>query len=176
MPQPFRSDAPIGVFDSGLGGLTVVKEITHALPNERVVYFGDTAHVPYGNKSKETIIRFSTQIVTILLKYEVKMVVVACNTASSLALETIQRKFSVPIVGVIEPGVRKAAVSTRNKKVGIIATQSTIKSGRYVSKILELDGRITVTSKACPLFVPLVEEGRFDHPVTVSVAQEYLKD
>ncbi|MBI3314957.1 MAG: glutamate racemase [Candidatus Omnitrophica bacterium] len=176
MPQPFRSDAPIGVFDSGLGGLTVVKEITHALPNERVVYFGDTAHVPYGNKSRETIIRFSTQIVTILLKYKVKMVVVACNTASSLALEVLQRKFSVPIVGVIEPGVRKAAVSTRNKKVGIIATQSTIKSGRYVSKILDLDGRITVTSKACPLFVPLVEEGRFDHPVTVSVAQEYLKD
>ncbi len=176
MPQPFSSDAPIGVFDSGLGGLTVVKEIAHALPNERVVYFGDTAHVPYGNKSKETIIRFSTRIVTVLLKYKVKMVVVACNTASSLALETIQRKFSVPIIGVIEPGVRKAVASTRNKKVGIIATQSTIKSGRYVSKILGLDSHIAVTSRACPLFVPLVEEGWFDHPVTVSVAQEYLKD
>jgi len=176
MPQPLSSDAPIGVFDSGLGGLTVVKEIAHALPNERVVYFGDTARVPYGTKSKETIIRFSTEIVSVLLKYKVKMVVVACNTASSLALETIQRRFSVPIVGVIEPGVRKAVGSTRNKKVGIIATQSTIKSGRYVSKILDLDPRIKVTCQACPLFVPLVEEGWFDHPVTVSVAQEYLKD
>ncbi len=171
-----NADAPIGVFDSGLGGLTVVKELNHLLPNERVVYFGDTARVPYGTKSKETIIRFSTEIVRILSTYKVKMVVVACNTASSLALETIQRKFPIPIVGVIEPGARKAAVSTRNKKIGIIATQSTVKSGRYVSKILEHDPRITVTSKACPLFVPLVEEGWFDHPVTVSVAQEYLKD
>ncbi len=177
MPRPpDHADAPIGVFDSGLGGLTVVKELLHALPNERVVYFGDTARVPYGTKSKESIIRFATQIVTILLKYKVKMIVVACNTASSLALATIQRKFSVPIVGVIDPGARKAAASTRNRKVGIIATQSTVKSGRYTAKILEYDPRITVTSQACPLFVPLVEEGWFDHPVTVSVAEEYLKD
>ena len=176
MPQHHKADAPIGVFDSGLGGLTVVKELIHALPNERVVYFGDTARVPYGTKSKESIIRFSTEIVHILLKHKVKMVVVACNTASSLALETIQRKFPVPIVGVIDPGARKAASSTRNKKVGIIATQSTIRSGRYASKILECDPAITVTSRACPLFVPLVEEGWFDHPVTIAVAREYLQD
>ena len=171
-----KSDAPIGVFDSGLGGLTVVKELLHTLPNERVVYFGDTARVPYGTKSKESIIRFSTEIVQVLLKHKVKMVVVACNTASSLALETIQRKFSVPIVGVIDPGARKAAAATRNKKIGIIATQSTVKSGRYAAKILEHDPRIRVTSRACPLFVPLVEEGWFDHPVTESVAREYLKE
>jgi len=171
-----RSHEPIGVFDSGLGGLTVVKELIHHLPNERIVYFGDTARVPYGTKSGDTIIRYSREIVKALLKYKVKMVVVACNTASSLALDVLKKEFDLPILGVIDPGARKAVAITRNKKVGIIATSSTIKSGRYARKIVQLDKRITVTSQSCPLFVPLVEEGWFDHAVTYQVAQQYLSD
>ncbi len=167
------SDA-IGVFDSGLGGLTVVKELIHHLPNERIVYFGDTARVPYGTKSSETIIRYSREIVKTLLKYKVKMVVVACNTASSLALEVLKKEFKVPILGVIEPGARKAVEVTRNKKVGIIATSSTVKSGKYAQKIVQLNKNIVVTSLPCPLFVPLVEEGWFEHAVTYQVAEEYL--
>ena len=169
-----QSQEPIGVFDSGLGGLTVVKELIHHLPNERMVYFGDTARVPYGTKSSETIIRYSREIVRALLKYKVKMVVVACNTASSLALDVLKKEFDVPILGVIEPGVRKAMEVTRNKKVGIIATSSTVKSGKYAQKIVQLDKHIIVTSQSCPLFVPLVEEGWFDHAVTYQVAQHYL--
>ena len=153
----------------------MVKELIGELPNERIVYFGDTARVPYGTKSKETIIRFSTEIVKVLLKNRVKMVVVACNTASSLALEALQKQFRVPIIGVIDPGAGKAAASTKTKKVGIIATQSTVRSGQYAKKIREHNSRIEVFSQACPLFVPLVEEGWFDHPVTLQVAREYLK-
>ncbi|MDE2027175.1 MAG: glutamate racemase [Candidatus Omnitrophica bacterium] len=168
------AEFPIGVFDSGLGGLTVVKEIIHHLPNERIVYFGDTARVPYGTKSAETIIRYSREIVRVLLEYKVKMVVVACNTASSLALDVIKKEFDLPILGVIEPGARKAVAVTRSRRVGVIATSSTVKSGRYAAKIVELDKKIAVTSTACPLFVPLVEEGWFDHAVTYRVAEEYL--
>lgn len=171
-----HSKRPIGVFDSGLGGLTVVKELIRQLPNERIVYFGDTARVPYGTKSADTIIRYSREIVRALLEYKVKMVVVACNTASSLALDVIKKEFDVPIIGVIEPGAKKAAQVTRNKKIGIIATSSTVKSGKYAMKIVQLDGHITVTSQACPLFVPLVEEGWFEHQVTFQVARQYLKD
>jgi len=174
MPIINCSEDPIGVFDSGLGGLTVVKEIIHHLPNEKIVYFGDTARVPYGTKSSETIIRYSREIVKTLLKHKVKMVVVACNTASSLALEVLRKEFHLPIFGVIEPGARKASEVTRNKKVGIIATSSTVKSGKYAKQIVHLDKKITVTSLACPLFVPLVEEGWFDHAVTYQVAQQYL--
>src|ERR1700733_8866182 len=148
MPMNDRSKEPIGVFDSGLGGLTVVKEIIHHLPNERIVYFGDTARVPYGTKSGETIIRYSRQIVQTLLEYKVKMVVVACNTASSLALEVLKKEFDLPVLGVIDPGARKALEVTRNKKVGIIATSSTIKSGKYAQKIVQLNKKITVTSQA----------------------------
>jgi glutamate racemase len=169
-----HSQDPIGVFDSGLGGLTVVKELKANLPNERIVYFGDTARVPYGTKSGDTIIRYSREIVRALLEYNVKMVVVACNTASSLALDVLKKEFDLPILGVIEPGARKAASITRNKKVGIIATSSTVKSGKYAGKIVQLDKRITVTSQSCPLFVPLVEEGWFDHAVTYQVARQYL--
>src|SRR5882757_9704976 len=122
MNDPKASHEPIGVFDSGLGGLTVVKELIHHLTNERIVYFGDTARVPYGTKSAETIIRYSREIVRTLLKHKVKMVVVACNTASSLALDILKKEFSLPILGVIEPGAKKANEVTRNKRVGIIAT------------------------------------------------------
>src|SRR5271167_261288 len=146
MPMNNHSQEPIGVFDSGLGGLTVVKELIHHLPNERIVYFGDTARVPYGTKSGDTIIRYSREIVRVLLKYKVKMVVVACNTASSLALDVLKKEFDLPIIGVIEPGARKATQVTRNKKVGIIATSSTVKSGKYARKIVQLDKRITVLS------------------------------
>ena len=167
---------PIGVFDSGLGGLTVVKELIHHLPNEKIVYFGDTARVPYGTKSGETIIRYSREIVRALLKHKVKMVVVACNTASSLALDVLKKEFDLPVLGVIEPGARKAVEVTRNKKVGIIATSSTIKSGKYAKKIVQLNKKIVVFSQSCPLFVPLVEEGWYDHAVTYQVAQQYLGD
>ena len=169
-----HSQEAIGVFDSGLGGLTVVKELIHHLPNEKIVYFGDTARVPYGTKSAATIIRYSREIMQVLIKNRVKMVVVACNTASSLALDVLKKEFDVPILGVIDPGAKKAAALTRNNKVGIIATASTVKSGKYALKIVQLNKKITVTSMACPLFVPLVEEGWFDHAVTYQVAQEYL--
>jgi len=176
MPMNNHAQEPIGVFDSGLGGLTVVKELNHHLPNEKIVYFGDTARVPYGTKSGDTIIRYSREIVRVLLKYKVKMVVVACNTASSLALDVLKKEFNLPILGVIDPGARKAVEITRNKKVGIIATSSTVRSGKYAKKIIQLDKRITVISQCCPLFVPLVEEGWFDHAVTYQVAQHYLVD
>jgi len=169
-----HSQDPIGVFDSGLGGLTVVKELIHHLPNERIVYFGDTARVPYGTKSAETITRYSREIVKALLKHKVKMVVVACNTASSLALDVLKKEFNLPILGVIEPGAKKAVSMTINKRVGIIATSSTVKSGKYAQKIVQLNKNIKVMSQACPLFVPLVEEGWFDHAVTFQVAEQYL--
>ena len=171
-----HSQEAIGVFDSGLGGLTVVKELNHHLPNERIIYFGDTARVPYGTKSGATIIRYAREIVRVLVKHKVKMVVVACNTASSLALDVLKKEFDLPILGVIEPGVRKAMDVTRNKRIGIIATSSTVKSGKYVQKIVQLNKNIVVMSQACPLFVPLVEEGWFDHPVTHQVARQYLRD
>jgi glutamate racemase len=176
MPTNNHSQEAIGVFDSGLGGLTVVKELIRHLPNERIVYFGDTARVPYGTKSGETIIRYSREIVRVLLKHQVKMVVVACNTASSLALDVLKKEFNLPVLGVIEPGAKKASEVTRNKKVGIIATSSTVKSGKYAETIVRLNKNIVVTSRACPLFVPLVEEGWFDHAVTYQVARQYLGD
>ncbi len=171
-----NSNDPIGVFDSGLGGLTVVKELLHELPNERIVYFGDTARVPYGTKSSETIIRYSKEIVGILLKHRVKMVVVACNTASSLALEVLKKEYKLPIIGVIDPGARKAAGSTNNQKVGIIATQSTVKSGKYAKRLKNFKKGLNILSQPCPLFVPLVEEGWLEHDITIKIAQEYLQD
>ena len=164
----------IGVFDSGLGGLTVVKELMKILPREDIVYFGDTARVPYGTKSKESIIRFSKENVSILLKNKVKMVVVACNTSSSFALPTLRESFSVPILGVIKPGAKKAVETTRNRRVGIIATSATINSGEYVKEIKRLDPSAKVAVQACPLFVPLVEEGWFENKVTAEVAHTYL--
>ncbi|MEI7999100.1 MAG: glutamate racemase [Candidatus Omnitrophota bacterium] len=174
MHLPPKSNNPIGVFDSGLGGLTVVKELFVALPKENIVYFGDTARVPYGTKSRETIIRYSREIVGVLLKHKVKMIVVACNTASSLALDVLRQECPVPIVGVIDPGAKKAALSTKSKKVGIIATASTIKSGKYAKRLKDFEPNVHVVSQPCPLFVPLVEEGWFDHDITRRVGNEYL--
>ncbi|MCC8141948.1 MAG: glutamate racemase [Lachnospiraceae bacterium] len=167
--------APIGVFDSGVGGLTVAREIVRQIPGERILYFGDTARVPYGSKSQDTIIRFSRQIVHFLQTKGVKAVVVACNTASALALETIAPEMDIPVIGVVIPGARVAAESTKNGKVGVIATKSTIDSGLYTRVITEIDPTVSVYGKACPLFVPLVEEGWLSDPVTVEVARRYLE-
>ncbi len=171
-----NNNNPIGVFDSGLGGLTVVKELMRQLPDEDIVYFGDTARVPYGTKSKESIIRFSKENVLMLLHHRVKCIVVACNTASSLALATLKRVFPLPIIGVIDPGAKKAVGLTKNKRVGVIATASTTSSNKYPQSIHRLESSVKVFSQACPLFVPLAEEGWFDKKETVSIASEYLKD
>ena len=169
-------DAPVGVFDSGVGGLTVAREIMRNLPSEKIVYFGDTARVPYGSKSKETVIRSSRQIIRFLQEQQVKAIVVACNTASAFALDTVRNEFDIPIIGVIESGAKVAAARTRNKRVGIIGTVGTVGSGIHAQYLKKLDPEITVFGKACPLFVPLVEEGWLHDPVTVEVASRYLKE
>lgn len=164
------------MFDSGIGGLTVLKELLDHLPGESFVYFGDTARVPYGTKSGDTVRRFSRENVKFLLERGVKSVVVACNTASAEALQMLQREFTVPIVGVIEPGVRAAAQATRNDRIGIIGTAATIRSGAYQAGIAQLREAAEVTAAPCPLFVPLAEEGWVDHRVTELVAREYLQE
>ena len=169
-------DAPVGVFDSGVGGLTVAREIMRNLPSEKIVYFGDTARVPYGSKSKETVIRYSRQIIRFLQEQQVKAIVVACNTASAFALDTVRNEFDIPIIGVIESGAKVAAARTRNKRVGIIGTVGTVGSGIHAQYLKKLDPEITVFGEACPLFVPLVEEGWLHDPVTVEVASRYLKE
>ena len=165
----------IGVFDSGVGGLTVVKELIRQLPCENIVYFGDTARVPYGIKSKETVIRFSIENILFLLKQDVKLICVACNTVSSLALPAIKKHFRVPIVGVISPGAREAVYATHNKRIGVIGTKGTIKSRTYEFEIRQLDPSIKVVAMACPLFVPFVEEGWLKGKVVLDVAKTYLK-
>ncbi|MFH0855512.1 MAG: glutamate racemase [Candidatus Omnitrophota bacterium] len=166
---------PIGVFDSGVGGLTVVKELIRQLPQEDIVYFGDTARVPYGIKSKETVIRFSIENILFLLKHQVKFICVACNTVSSFALPEIKNHFRVPIVGVITPGAREAVYATRNKRIGVIGTKGTIKSRAYEDAIKQFDPQAKVTPVACPLFVPFVEEGWLAGDVVATVARQYLK-
>lgn len=169
-------DAPIGVFDSGIGGLTVLKELLAHLPGEAFVYFGDTARVPYGTKSAETVRRFSRENVRLLLDRGVKSVVVACNTASAEALAMLQREFALPIVGVIEPGVRAAVAASGSGRIGVIGTAGTIRSGAYQAGIRLLKENADITAAPCPLFVPLAEEGWIDHPVTEMVAREYLNE
>lgn len=169
-------NAPIGVFDSGVGGLTVVKEIMRALPKESIVYYGDTARVPYGSKSPETIIAYSRQIAKFLMTQEVKAIVVACNTVSALALETIKNEFDVPFIGVVKPGAKMAARATQNKRIGIIATEGTIQSGIYETFLKTTNPEVEVFGKACPLFVPLAEEGWLKDDVTRQVAERYLAE
>ena len=168
--------APIGVFDSGVGGLTVVREIMRQLPNEKIIYFGDTARVPYGNKSRETVVRFSEQIMRFLKTFRVKTIVVACNTASAYAMDALERDCDVPIIGVVKPGARMAAEVTRNGRIGVIATEATIGSQIYTKYIQELNRKVTIYGKACPLFVPLVEEGLLEDPVTDEIARRYLTE
>ncbi|MBN1526288.1 MAG: glutamate racemase [Candidatus Omnitrophica bacterium] len=165
---------PIGIFDSGVGGLTVVGEIRKILPREEMIYFGDTARVPYGTKSKETVTRFSVENVEFLMKHNVKLVVVACNTASSLSLDFLKRCFRVPIIGVIEPGAKGAVSSTRNGRIGVIGTQATISSGAYERQIRKLRPDVRVFCRSCPMFVPLVEEGWLGKRVTAEIASIYL--
>lgn len=164
----------IGIFDSGVGGLTVFKELVKQLPAEDVVYFGDTARVPYGIKSAETVIRFSIENILFLLNRDVKLICVACNTVSSLALPVIKHHFKVPIVGVISPAVREAVYATQNKRIGVIGTQGTIKSRAYDAEIRHLDPEIKVIAVACPLFVPFAEEGFLDGAPVEEVARMYL--
>ena len=169
-----KRTAPIGVFDSGVGGLTVAREIMRHLPNENIVYFGDTARVPYGSKSKDNIIRYSRQIINFLKTKNVKAIVIACNTASALALDVVREEFDVPIIGVVEPGARAALEATKSKKIGVIGTEATIRSAMYEKIIKGFDGDATVVGKACPLFVPLVEEGFAKHKVTEEIIDYYL--
>ena len=168
--------APIGVFDSGVGGLTVAREIMRQIPNERLIYFGDTARVPYGSKSKETVTKYSKQIVRFLKEQKVKAIVVACNTASAYALEELEKESPIPIIGVVKPGAKAASDVTRNGKIGVIATEATISSGIYNEYITKLNKDVTIYGKACPLFVPLVEEGLLEDPVTDEIARRYLTE
>lgn len=165
---------PIGVFDSGIGGLTVAKQLIRILPQESIVYFGDTARVPYGIKSKQTIIKFSLENILFLLKQDVKIIVVACNTSSSIALPILRRHFKIPIIGVISPGVKEAIYATRNKRIGVIATKATINSGAYQRQIKRIDEKIKVFNQASPLLVPLAEEGWTHSKATYDIATHYL--
>jgi glutamate racemase len=168
------SSRPIGVFDSGIGGLTVAHEIMRQLPQESVVYVGDTARVPYGPKSPDTVRRYARQITQFLLAQDVKAIVVACNTATAHALEELKSDLEVPVVGVIEPGARAAVAASNGGHIGVIGTVGTIRSQAYEKAIRALDPDAQISVRACPLFVPLVEEGWTDHPVTAQVAREYL--
>ena len=175
MGMESRKTAPVGVFDSGVGGLTVAREISRQLPEENIVYFGDTARVPYGSKSQNTIIRFSEQIIRFLKTKQVKAIVIACNTASALALDAVRDEFDIPIMGVVIPGARAAVEATKNRKVGVVGTDATVQSGMYTKVIHEMAPDITVIEKACPLFVPLVEEGFKEHVVTREIIEYYLE-
>lgn len=167
-------NAPVGVFDSGVGGLTVAREIMRQIPEERIVYFGDTARVPYGSKSKDTIVRYSRQIIRFLRTQGVKAIVIACNTASAYALDTVAAESDIPIIGVINAGARTAVHATRNGKIGVIGTEGTIGSGIYAEVMREMRPDIEVVGKPCPLFVPLVEEGLLHDSVTDEIASRYL--
>lgn len=169
-------DGAIGVFDSGIGGLTVLRSLLTAMPSESFVYFGDTARVPYGNKSAETVLRFSRENVQFLMDEGVKFIVVACNTASAEAVPTLQQEFPIPIVGVIEPGVRAAVKATKVGQIGVIGTAATIRSGAYQKAIQKISPQAKVSARPCPLFVPLAEEGWVDNPITEEVAKTYLMD
>jgi glutamate racemase len=170
-----KSGHPIGVFDSGVGGLTVLRALARLLPSESFIYVGDTARVPYGSKSPEAVRRFSLEIAHFFRRKGVKMMVTACNTASALALSELRAFMSVPVLGVIEPGARAALASTRTGRVGVIGTEATIRSEAYDEAIKRLDKTVRVFGRSCPLFVPLVEEGWLNHEVTQRVASLYLK-
>jgi glutamate racemase len=165
---------PIGVFDSGIGGLTVVRSLMRHLPHENIVYFGDTARVPYGPKSPQVVKEYAAQDTDFLMTHDVKMIVVACNTVSSVALEVVQKHARVPVVGVIVPGAKAAVERSNKKRVGVIGTVGTIASNAYTIAIRQADSSVTVVGQACPLFVPLAEEGWIDHPATEIIAKEYL--
>ena len=166
----------IGIFDSGVGGLTVLREIMRVLPQEDTLYFGDTARVPYGSKSPETVTRYAGEIASFLIKRDIKLLVVACNTASAVALPTLKRSLPIPVVGVIEPGARRAAMVTRSGRIGVIGTAGTIRSSAYTRAIKRLNPDAEVLTRACPLFVPLAEEGWTDNQVARLTAETYLQE
>ena len=168
------SERPIGIFDSGVGGLTVVKEVRKALPGEKLIYFGDTARVPYGIKGKETICRYALEDVRFLMRFDPKMIVVACNTASAAAIDVLREEVDVPVVDVLMPGAATAVATTKTGVVGVIATETTVESRAYERAITQLREGTSVISKACPLFVPMVEEGRLEGRVLELLAEEYI--
>lgn len=168
------SNLPIGVFDSGIGGLTVLKEIIAELPSENTLYLGDTARVPYGTRSMETIIRYSFESLKFMLKHDIKLLVIACNTASAISLDAIRAKSPIPVIGVIAPGAKAAARVSKNKRIGVIGTEATIRSRSYIRAIKSADETTHIVSLACPLFVPLVEEGWTDGEIAELVAKKYL--
>lgn len=162
---------PIGIFDSGIGGLTVAKAIKEILPNEHIIYFGDTARLPYGNKSKETILKFAKEDIEFLLRFNVKVIVSACFTVSSNAIDELRNHYSIPIIDMIEPSI-KPIKKIKNEKIGIIGTNATIESGSFLRHI---EDNKKIYQKACPLFVPIVEEGLFNHKIALLATEEYLK-
>ena len=174
-PQQNYDNRPIGVFDSGVGGLTVVKQLMKKLPSENIIYFGDTARIPYGTKSEEIVRRFALEDSFFLLEKNVKMVIVACNTASSVAVNMLQTILDVPVIGVIEPGAEAAVRNSRNRKIGVIGTAATIRSSSYRKKVLQSSNKAQVISQACPLFVSLVEEGWIEDEATILIARRYLQ-
>jgi glutamate racemase len=167
-------ERPIGVFDSGIGGLTVLQELARRMPRENLVYFGDTAHVPYGSKSRETVTRYSLAAARFLAAQRIKALVVACNTASALALKAVADSLQVPVLGVIEPGARAAAAATHSGRVGIIGTEATIASGAYAAALGRISPGLRILGAACPLFVPLAEEGWWKDRATLLIARRYL--
>ncbi|HTM57364.1 MAG TPA: glutamate racemase [Candidatus Udaeobacter sp.] len=173
MPATHDSRA-IGVFDSGLGGLTAVRELFQALPQESIVYFGDTARLPYGTKSRDTVTRFSFEIASFLVRQNVKCLLVACNTASSYAMDALSKRLEIPVVGVIEPAAKAAVEVSPHGRIGVLGTLATVSSRAYPDAIARIAPGAEVISRACPLFVPLIEEGWIDHPVLREVATEYL--
>jgi glutamate racemase len=165
---------PIGVFDSGIGGLTVVRALTNRLPHENIIYFGDTARVPYGPKSSLVVREYAAQDTDVLLEHNIKMIIIACNTVSAVALDVVQKRAKVPVVSVILPGAQAAAQASVKKRVGIIGTVGTINSNAYTHALRQIDPGIQAFARACPLFVPLAEEGWTDHKATELIAKEYL--
>lgn len=171
-----EKEKPIGVFDSGIGGLTVVKKLLSTLPEESIVYFGDTARVPYGSKSNSTVIEYAVQDTKFLINKNVKVIVVACNTVSSIAIDELKKNFDLPVVGMINPGSQLAVEKTKKGRIGVIGTRATISSKAYSNAIKKINPEIKVFEKACPLFVPLAEEGWINHKAAFEIAEEYLKE
>ena len=169
-------EAPIGIFDSGVGGLTVFRALARRLPNESLIYLGDTARVPYGTRSKETIERYALEDARFIQSKQVKAIVIACNTASAMASNLLRESCSVPVLGVIRPGSQAAISRNKNRRIGLIATEATVASGAYERNLRALGDDVEIIARACPLFVPLAEEGWAEHPVTSQVAEEYLQD
>ncbi len=167
---------PIGIFDSGIGGLTVLKEVSSLLPSENLLYLGDTARVPYGIRSSETVTRYSFECTEFLMAMDIKMLVVACNTVSAISLQEIRKRVQIPVIGVIEPGARAAVAATKNRRVGVIGTEATIRSSAYVGAMKAIDGNVEVFELSCPLFVPLVEEGWTEGTIARLIVERYLKN